>query len=468
MVKGLGLSQYGIYSVSFSLVSLGSYLDLGLTWSTAKFVAEADKTNEPGRVGIVLLASIIYQFGVSIFFAAIVLVGGDWISATVLAMPSDLIAITTAVLRLTAISFLVSSLASVFVSGLRGMRRFAAATLISSTATTISVVGASIVAFLGYGVIAAASAQLAGVLFGLACSYIACRTFVGRAQFGQPVWAQLRSMLGFSIWNYITRLFQMLALNADKIVLTRWAGPAVLPFYAVPFNFCQRINFLAGPAVSSIFPVAAIGRTDPEAFIRQYLSASRLVHVTTAAAAISILVWGGRFLGAWIGPEMQLNGHFFLTALTVGFWLVSVGSFDGGCIEGWNYPRRTCLISALAILAGLAVLASTWSSLGAAKSVALGVATYFSLAGIGQAIVWYFMARYPLAFQLKHVALPIAEMGLIAIVAEVVLEPRIQGRIAVIVTLFALMALLGSYGIWRAFSRDELRALTRRVLGKRV
>src|SRR5208282_4944707 len=51
----------------------------------------------------------------------------------------------------------------------------------------------------------------------------------------------------------------------------------------------------------------------------------------TGAAAIAALLWADRFLGAWVGPEMAHQGTFFLRVFAIGFWLVSVGSVDGGC-----------------------------------------------------------------------------------------------------------------------------------------
>jgi O-antigen/teichoic acid export membrane protein len=254
-------------------------------------------------------------------------------------------------------------------------------------------------------------------------------------------------------------------LQADKLVIARAAGPAVLAFYSVPFNFAQRVNVLAGPAVTAIYPVAVVGRFDRESFMRQYLAASRLIHVTTAALAISVLAWGDRFLGAWVGPEMALRGTFFLQVLTIGFWAVSVGSFDGGCIEGWNKPQLIFALSAGAAAVGLTiVLTMMWTVKSWEAAVALGVAGYFVTVGIGQMVAWYRIARYPVRFMLRRAALPIAEMGLLAVLASMVLRPAVEGRVATIVTLFVLMAALAAYAVLRALSGAELRALATRVM----
>jgi O-antigen/teichoic acid export membrane protein len=465
MVHGLGFASYGIYSVAFSVAALGSYLDLGLGWTTAKFVAEADAVTSQTRVGTVMAASAIYQLSLGLVFAIAVIVASSSISRVVLRVPSNQVAAASAVLELAAVSFVASSLLGVFVSGLRGLRRFSAATLVATGSTTISAIGAAAAASMGLGVVAAAAAQLFGVACGVVAGLGACHALLRASEHGRELWRQLRAMLGFSIWNYASRLVQMFVLQADKIMIARWVGPAALTFYSVPFNFAQRVNVLSGPAVIAIYPIAVVGRFDRDAFMRQYLAASRLLHIATAALAISVLVWGDRFLGAWVGPEMASRGTFFLRVLTVGFWVVSVGSFDGGCIEGWNKPRLIFAISAGAAGVGLATaVTAMWTMTDPAAAVALGVAGYFVTVGIGQIVAWHRISQYSVHFMLGRVALPIAEMGLLALIASMVLRRATEGRVASIITLFGLIAGLAGYGVLRTLSGAEVRTLAARVM----
>jgi O-antigen/teichoic acid export membrane protein len=272
-------------------------------------------------------------------------------------------------------------------------------------------------------------------------------------------------MLAFSTWSYGTRLIQLVVLQFDKILVARWLGPAAVTFYSVPFNFAQRVNSLAGPAITAVYPVAAAGQADRATFLPQYLAAARLVHVATAALAIAVLVWGERFLQAWVGVEMAERGAVTLQILTIGFWLVSVGSFDGSCVEGWNRPRSNFAVSAVAALAGPAAAGLTYALVGRdAAVVATGVAGYFVAAGLGQMVGWYRLSRYPLAFMLRRVGLPVVEMIGAGILLARLLDLIVAGRGATIAALFALVAALGVYGLWRSMSGVELRTLGLRVM----
>jgi O-antigen/teichoic acid export membrane protein len=463
MLHGLGVTAYGIYSVAFSVAALGSYLDLGLGWTTTKFVAEADVVAR-AKLATIVTASALYHLALGMVFAGVVLTTTSMIAVRVLQLPADQVAAASTVLQIAAVSFVASSVMSVFVSALRGLRRFAAATIIATAATTLSVGGAAAMAALGQGLTAAALAQLGGAVIGMIATAVACSRLITLSSPG-GLWHELRGMLGFSIWSYGTRLMQLLTQQADKILVARWLGPAALTFYSVPFNFAQRVGVFGGPAVTAIYPVAAAGQHDRGAFIQQYLQASRLLHVTTAALALALLFWGDRFLDAWIGAEMAARGGFTLRVLVFGFWLLSVGSFDGGCIEGWNRPHLTFMISLAGILTGLAVAAAANVMLAdVAAAVALGVSTYAVVAGAGQMIVWQRLSHYPPVFLLRRVLLPVVEMSALAALATFSLRPMITGRTASIVTLVALMAALAAYGVWRTLSGEELRTLGGRLV----
>src|SRR5207245_2139204 len=97
--------------------------------------------------------------------------------------------------------------------------------------TTISTIGAAVTASMGLGVVAAVAAQLFGVACGVLAGLGACYTLVRAAEHGRGLLRQWRAMLGFSIWNYASRLLQMLVLQADKIMIVHLAGPVVLTFY---------------------------------------------------------------------------------------------------------------------------------------------------------------------------------------------------------------------------------------------
>jgi len=289
MLHGLGVASYGIYTLAFSVAGFGAFMDFGLGWTVSKFVAEADAQNDQLLLGATMRAGSLYFLAIGMVFVVLVVPSADWIARSVLRSSIEDAPTMAIVVRIAAVSFFCSSMGGAFISMLRGMRRFAAATLISMIGITGSVAGAAVAAWLGLGVIVAAGAQLFGAFLSMCIGAWTCHPQLGTPTSVASLRRQLRNMLGFSFWSYMNRLTQMLVLQADKILIGRFAGAAFLPVYSVPFGLAQKTNFLAGPAVTAIYPTAAAGKYDQETFMKQYFSGSHTVHIMTAAAALAVI-----------------------------------------------------------------------------------------------------------------------------------------------------------------------------------
>src|SRR5262245_1997345 len=311
LLHGLGVEAYGVYALAFTIAGLGSYLDFGLGWTTSKFIAEADALNDAPLLASTVRAAAIYNSAVGAVAVTVLVPAAPFIARALHFSPSQELQIA-ATLRIAAVSFLFASVGGVFISSLRGTRRFAAASAISIVGLTVSVTGAAFASRQGLGVVSAALFQMFGTLLGALLGAAAFRGQL-RAEWG-PIGlrTRLRQMLGFSIWSYANRLTQMFMYEADKLLVGRFAGPGALTFYAVPFGIGQRVAFIGGPAVNAMYPAAAAGQFDRDRFIHQYFRGSRLVHVLTAAVALTVFWWAERLLLVWLGPEMAHAGGFFL------------------------------------------------------------------------------------------------------------------------------------------------------------
>lgn len=463
MLHGLGLSAYGLYSLAFAIAGFGSFLDLGLGWTISKFVAEADAQRDHDTLAATLRAGALYHVAVGLVFLLLVVPLAGWLTRWVLRFSSEEAPIMIQVLWISGASFFCSSLGGFFVSTLRGLRRFALATGIAALSTTVSAGGAATAAWSGLGVRWAAAAQLFGAGVGLVLGLLICRQLLATTSRTVSVRSQLHKMLVFSIWNYLNRLIQLLVLQGDKVIIGRAAGAAVIPFYMVPFGIGQKINFLAGPAVTAIYPTAAAGQNEPEVFLRQYFSASRLLHVLTGAPALAVFFLGDLFLASWVGPRMAENGSFFLLVFTLGYWLISVGSLDGGCIEGWNRPHVIFGIVAVSLVLGIGIGVATYPSIGVSRATACGVAAWLCSTGIGQIVLWQRISRYPLRNLYRYIGLPLVEMALLGMGISFYLRKFVGAGWAGMAALPLLAVILASYGVFRTFSREDRRAIFARL-----
>jgi O-antigen/teichoic acid export membrane protein len=466
MVAGLGYAGYGVYTLAFTIAGYGAFLDLGFGWAGMKFAADAHARGDREAVAGVLWALALYQALIGVLVLLLLTAGAEWLGAWLMTGSGDDAARVAGLLPMAGLWFALSSLTGVFVGVLRGVHRFGAAALVAGTALVIGVGGGALVVARGHGLQAAALCQVLGALTAALVAAGALRGVLLPTPRGRLISSsarQLRRMLSFSLWSLVSRLVQVTVLQGDKGLAARAAGAVGLASYVVPFNAAQKLLCLGSAAVTAVYPVAAGGHQSGEAFRESYFRAARAVHVFTAAPAITVLVLAPLFLHSWIGPEMAASGSGFLRALALGYWIVSVGSVEAGCLEGWGHPRITALVaSGGLVVAGMvaAILAVTQGGLWA---VAGGVATWMSVTGLGNAVAWHRVSRFP-ARRLWHEMLqPIGEMVVIGIVVGQVtggwLVPGAGGLLAC----GALAALLLAYGFFRIFPGGERKLLLSRV-----
>ena len=465
MVSGLGYADYGAYSIAFTVAGYGAFLDLGFGWAGMRFAADAHARQDREAVVGVLRALVLYQATIGGAVLVLLVAGADRLGHWLVAGPGADAARIAAVLPIAGVWFAIAGLNGIFLGMLRGVGRYGAAAGVASTMVLLGVGGGAILVGQGHGLQAAALCQVAGALAAAGLAVVALRDLLGaRSHPDASSAGQLRRMLNFSLWSFLSRLVQVAILQGDKVIVARLGGAAGLASYIVPFGVAQRLNLLGSAAVTAVYPVAAGSRQSRSDFLETYFRAARVVHLFTAAPAIALLVWAPLFLHSWIGPEMAASGAGFLRALALGYWVVSVASVEAGCLEGWGHPRITALAAAgsVAVAAVVAVVLATTG--GRLWAVAGAVSAWMVTNGLVTVIAWYRVSGFPAGRLWNELVRPIGEMVVLAVVAAEIssgwLAPGPWGLLACA----GLVALLLVYGFVRLFPHGEGRALLGRVV----
>jgi len=465
MVSGLGYADYGAYSIAFTVAGYGAFLDLGFGWAGMRFAADAHARQDREAVVGVLRALVLYQATIGGAVLVLLVAGADRLGHWLVAGPGADAARIAAVLPIAGVWFAIAGLNGIFLGMLRGVGRYGAAAVVASTMVLLGVGGGAILVGQGHGLQAAALCQVAGALAAAGLAVVALRDLLAaRSHPGASSVGQLKRMLSFSLWSFLSRLVQVAILQGDKVIVARLGGAAGLASYIVPFGVAQRLNLLGSAAVTAVYPVAAGSGQSQSDFLETYFRAARVVHLFTAAPAIALLVWAPLFLHSWIGPEMAASGAGFLRALALGYWVVSVASVEAGCLEGWGHPRITALaaVGSLAVAAVVAVVLATTG--GRLWAVAGAVSAWMATTGLVTVIAWYRVSGFPAARLWNELVRPIGEMVVLAVVTAEVsgrwLTPGPWGLLACA----GLVALLLVYGFVRLFPHGEGRALLGRVV----
>jgi O-antigen/teichoic acid export membrane protein len=411
-----------------------------------KFTADAHARGDRDSVASVLWALMLYHALIGAVVVVVLTAGADRAGHWLMAGSSDNAARVADVLPTAGLWFALSGLNGVFVGVLRGVQRHAAAACVAGTALVIGVGGGALVVGRGHGLHAAALCQVLGALSAAA--------------------RELRQMLSFSLWTLLGRLVQVAMLQGDKVVAARAVGAVGLPSYVVPFNLAQKLNILGSAAVTAVYPMAAANSArSRDEFRESYFRVARVVHLFTAAPAITLLVLAPLFLHSWIGPEMAASGAGFLRVLAVGYWIVSVASVEAGCLEGWGYPRVTALAASASLILAVVVAGVLASTADVLSAVAGGVAVWMTGTGLTSTIAWQRVSGFPATRLWQGLLRPVAEMVVLGIVAGEVAGDWLVPGPGGLLGCATLTALLLVYGFVRLFPVEERKLLLSRVAG---
>lgn len=455
---GLGVEQYGLYTLLFLILGYSVALDFGLSFALVKHIAEHDP--ETSRIEIDSFVNTATSVYVTIggTFAIVLFVARSWIATNLLHAPIELEPVARDAVLLVACSVPFATATTVFGALFRGLLRFqyvalfsfANASLYSIGAALLVGVGASLRAVMGwYAGVTAVTAVIQWMVLR--------RLLPGFRPVPRLDSQRLRQLFGFGSFMAINQVGKIALLQLDRLVIARLLSVGMAGYYAVPFGVSQRLNMLGAAAATVAFPHSsastASGKLD--SFRRQHLQAARVVTWLTLAPTLAVIVLADQILRFWMSPEFALYGTLPLRLLAFGVLWISVASLDAVSIEGSGRPWVTAFFlgtTGVMNIIGLLVLTPRWGLGGAAASV------MFSLLALAALDVWYCsrnVTNLPLVSWMRAIALPAACTTLVSLPLILFLRRAVTGMPSLAVSAFVAILLTGFIGYWFFLVPDE-------------
>ena len=320
MLRILGQSEYGLYSLANSVVGYLSLLTFGLGSTivryVAKYRAEGDKEGEEKVIGLfILMYSVLAIF---------VLIGGAIISGNVEAIfhrgltDSEItkMAILVQIMAFnTAISFPISVFGSIIMAHEKYIYRQAVNIL-----STVAVPCANLVVlYLGYGSIGMSivSTGLQFLMLPLNAGY--CFKILGiRPQFRKLPIKLIKEITRFSIFVFIGSIVDMLFWATDKVILGMITSTAVVAVYNIGVTFNSMMTNIS-TAFSGVLMPKITGmitkKATPKELTEIFIRVGRLQYLIIALALSGFIVFGRDFILLWAGPEYK--EAYFIAIVTL-------------------------------------------------------------------------------------------------------------------------------------------------------
>lgn len=354
LIKHLGASSYGAWSLIVGLTGYYGLLDLGfragLTQSLTQHLASGDtkKLNHAASTGFFALLVI----------ALIVLVASAalaWAAPAVFNLPAGQEDVIRAAIVVMGISIAVQFPLFTFSAAMVAAQRNEVSSAIGIFTRVLTLTLTYLFLNRGHGLLGVCAATIAGNLLNYAGLWLCSRTILPQLVIGW-CWvspSSFRDFLNVGFWNFLVAGSRRLVSYTDTLLIAAFLPTAAIVPYSLALGMAEYFSGLLNQTCWVFFPAAAQlhARKDSRTLQSMYFVASRLVLcVSTVGALISSLL-ADDFFRLWVGFGSHASPFGSASAIyhiLIGAVLVSASQRIGEqVLVGIGHIRSLSLLAAM-------------------------------------------------------------------------------------------------------------------------
>lgn len=321
MLRMLGQSEYGLFSLSNSIVGYLSLLSFGFGSTIIRYIckykAEGKKDEVRKTFGLFLMI-----YGIA---SLLVIIGGIILSIFsdkffAAGLNSGEIERLKVLIIIMAFNTAVSFPLSVYSSIVLCYEKFIFKRLIDVFGTVMIPVSNLLLLFMGFGSIGMSCTGLILNFISLPIYIVYCtRKLKVTPKFSKPSGGFIKEIMMFSVYIFIGTIVDMLFWATDKVILGALLGSVAVAIYNVGSTFnnilqqlSQAISGVIGPKINQMVTLDGENKTAlSEVFIR----VGRLQYYILALVIAGFIAFGQPFLVLWAGEEYYES--YYIALLTM-------------------------------------------------------------------------------------------------------------------------------------------------------
>lgn len=324
IIHHIGPTRFGIYSLAYSMVNFLGLMDLGVSTSITKSVAEHNARGEKKELCQVLSTMFFFYLALGILIASILFVIGTFFLNGFKIPPSSL-SDARIVVYILATAAIFNWPLMVFQSTLAGLQRYDLTARIGVITSFASQFSNFLLLTFGFGLVQIVASE---VTFAIATLLIML-VFAYKVLGYYPISLKhLSKSTGMSFFSFSSQVFVMqvanqIAYRTDSIVLGIYLPVASITTYEAANKFqglCSRTNYIAN---SAVMPAASelSATSDIDTLHKLYLKGGKFAAGLTLAVAIPLFFLAKPLLIRWLGPNFE--NATVATQVFVSCWFIN-------------------------------------------------------------------------------------------------------------------------------------------------
>lgn len=380
MLRMLGQSEFGLYSLVASVIAYLTILDFGfgnaIVRYTAKFKAEGKYREQWEMFGMFL---IIYSIIGLIAFCC-----GSGLYLNIDFMFKNTMTVSEIDEARTMMLFLVFNLAitfpfSIFGSIITAYEDFIFQKVISIIRILLSTAIIILLLYVGYKAIALVVVQTIFNVLVLLLNYLYCKYKIGiKIIFNRFNWAFVKEISVYSFWIFLNSIVDKIYWGTGQFVLGAIVGPVAVAVFSVAIllenmymTFSTSISSVLLPKVTSMISNNQSNKDISDLFIKT----GRIQCIVMAFVLSGFIIFGQPFINIWAGNEY--SGSYMITLVFFGTLFIPMVQTTGIIIlQARNQMKFRSLLYCFISMFSLALqipLAKSCGALGCAFAIGLAM-----------------------------------------------------------------------------------------------
>lgn len=377
MLRTMGASEYGIYSLAASIVSYLTVLDLGfgnaIIRYTAKYRAEGKQKEQEELFGTFLVLYSIIGV-VTLLIGAVIVFNLD--ALFVKNMTPVEVQRTKIALVLMIVNIAFTFPMSIWGSIMSAYERFVFPKIVGIVRTILNAIVMIVLLKMGYRAIAMVVVMTIFNFTTLLLNWIYCKRFLKiRVRFAKVARGFLKEILTYSFWIFLNVLMDKAYWSTGNIVLGAFSGTKAVAEFGVAFQLISYYMLMTVAVSNLVLPrFTAMTVNGTETMISNFfVKISRLQYYLCSLITSGFIVFGRKFVILWAGSDYAVS-YYVALALMVPMTIDIIYSSAVKVLQARNqmkYRSIVCLISALFCIVVQIPAARFFGSIGVAVAIAI-------------------------------------------------------------------------------------------------
>lgn len=385
MLKLLGQSEYGLYSLATSVAGYVGVLNFGLGNAviryTAKYRALNDEENCSRLYG---MFSIMYGVlgGIALIIGTILTLTADSIFSS--SLDVDEINKLKTLMVIMVINISIGIGFGFFSVVVLAYERFVFQKILSIIGATVVPLIMLPLLIMGYGSVSIAIVTTAiNFIIIVINMYYCFKVLRIKVVFKKIEIGLLKEILGFSSLIFLNLIIDKIYWSTDQVILGIYSGAAAISIYTIGVSFTGYFSGLA-TAISNVFLSRITGMVTKKASDKEisdlFIKISRIQYIILSFVLGGFIVFGQEFIHLWVGKEY--NEAFIIAIIILVPMIVSLVQSIGGIIlQAKNMQGFKSIIYVVTSFVNVVIsiiFVKWWGAIGSA----LGTAVAFTIGNI--------------------------------------------------------------------------------------